>query len=439
MQLRRHDDIVAFRNGTQPPVAFHSRNLEVATVTEDIWNSMAPTTFENGFLMKMEPNEVGVDLNAYEALLSWQTEENQEVVTRNFGTNVKTLTLNVTQLCNLHCTYCAAGGDGTYGDPVAKISLEKTLPQIDFFLSKLNPGESFQITFLGGEPLLYPDAIKHIALHAKKVASDRRITTIFNVITNATLVNEKSLEVLTAIRANITVSIDGPPETHDLSRPQKNGQGSSTAVLAGLDLLLRNKAYLGRILLHGVFSRKNLEVVKAYEFFKGLGVDAYEFTFDATESDRDVSAKFMSEMTKVAELAYSAGGEVALRKISMFDSYFRVLDEQIRTENHCGSGKSLLSLDSRNKVYACPLDVGIKNEIVGELQDIDDSKLEDLKSTLIAKNNCQTCWARFLCGGGCMFTHKSLTGNKHKKHISFCERTRYLISLTLMYYEQCRG
>jgi uncharacterized protein len=147
----------------------------------------------------------------------------------------------------------------------------------------------------------------------------------------------------------------------------------------------------------------------------------------------------MAEMTKVAEIAYARGGESSLRKISLFNSYFMALDEQVRSENHCGSGKSLLSLDARNKIYACPLDVGIKNEVVGELTSIEDSKLEALQPTLIEKNNCGNCWARYLCGGGCMFTHRAITGNKHKKHVSFCERTRYFISLTLMYYEKCRG
>lgn len=439
MQLRQHNDIIALRNGNHPPIAFHARNLEVATVSEAVWNSMAPTTFHNNFLMKMEPYESGVDTEAYESLQSWQVEESESASTHQPGATVKSLTVNVTQLCNLHCTYCAAGGDGTYGDPVAKISLDKTLPQIEYFLGKLKARELFQITFLGGEPLLYPEAIKHIALHAMKIAAEKGVRTNFNVITNATLVNDTALDALTAIRANVTVSIDGPPETHDLARPQKNGQGSSKAALAGLKLLLNRRSELGKILVHAVFSKRNLEVEKAYLFFKDLNVDAYEFTFDATESNRDANKRFMSEMTKVAEIAYTTGGESALRKISLFDSYFRALDEQVRSENHCGSGKSLLSLDARNKIYACPLEVGIKSEVVGELQSIDNSKLESLQSTLIAKNDCQTCWARYLCGGGCMFTHKSLTGNKHKKHISFCERTRYLISLTIMYYEQCRG
>ncbi|KYG70394.1 radical SAM/SPASM domain-containing protein [Bdellovibrio bacteriovorus] len=439
MQLRRHKDIIAVKNGNQAPVAFHARNLEVASVSEEIWSSMAPTTFDNGFLMSMLPEEKGVIADAFESLEDWQNEVSETATTVKVASKVTSLTLNVTQLCNLHCTYCAAGGDGTYGDPVAKISVEKTLPQIQYFLNKLSSGDQFQITFLGGEPLLYPEAIKHIAFHATELGTERGIRTRFNVITNATLITPKASDILTAIKANVTVSIDGPPETHDKARPQKNGEGSAAAAIRGLELLLTQKSNLGRIQLHAVFSKNNLEVEKAYRFFKNFEVDYYEFTFDITESEEQSNRIFMQEMAKVANLAYQSGGEIALRKIVLFDQYFQALDDQKRSENHCGSGKSLLSIDSKNKIYACPLDVGTKANQVGDMDNVEAARLEELQSPLIKKNNCDTCWARFLCGGGCLFAHKSMTGNKHRKHVSFCERTRYLISLTLLYYEQCRG
>lgn len=438
MQMRRHSDIIAIKYGNRAPVALHARNLEVASISEESWNSMAPTSFDNSFEMKMLVHEDGVDEEAFKALEQWQSEDIAGSVIKKIAPKVKSLTINVTQLCNLHCVYCAAGGDGTYGEPVAKISIAKTLPQVEFFIGKLAVGEQFQITFLGGEPLLYPEAIQAIGNHAKEVAKKVGAKVSFKVITNATLISDKVLDVLADLNLNFIVSIDGPPESHDRVRPQKNGQGSAAAALEGLRLLLNRKEQFGKILIHAVFSKNNLDVEEAYRFFRSLPVDAFEFTFDITESDRDSNIRFMSEMVKVAELAFSIGGESELRKISLFDSYFYAIDNQIKTENHCGAGKSLLSIDSKNRIYTCPLDAGGKQNVVGENQLINDTMLVPLQDSLIEKNNCQSCWARFLCGGGCMFAHKSLTGDKHKKHNSYCERTRYLIALTLLYYEQSR-
>lgn len=439
MIMRRHKDIVAFKDGETAPVALHARNLEVAQISSEAWDSMAPSTFTNPFSVNMNSDEVGVSAEALTSLESWSQEDSSEATIRQFGHTAKTLTLNVTQICNLHCTYCAAGGDGTYGDPVARISIDKTLPQIKFFISKLTPKDVFSIIFLGGEPLLYPLALKHIADYAAAECTSQGVAHSFTVITNGTLIDEKNLDILCSIKANITISIDGAPEEHDKARPQRNGQGSAVLAFEGLKSLLARKADLGQILVHSVFSKNNLEVTKAYKYLSTFAVDKFEFTFDVTESDDTANKKFISEMNQVAELAYLRGGEFELRKITLFDTYFDSLDMQRKTENHCGSGKSLLSIDSNNKVYACPLDVGRQNEVVGDGSTLDTERLSALSENLIEKNNCNSCWARYLCGGGCLFVHKSLTGNKHKKHVSFCERTRSLIALTLLYYERSRG
>lgn len=439
MIMRRHKDIVAFKNEAAPAVAFHSRNLEMAQISEETWNSMAPSTFTNPFSMNMEVTESGVSKEAFENLESWNSEESDAVSTRNFGTKIRTLTLNVTQICNLHCTYCAAGGDGTYGDPIAKISVEKTLPQLKYFIDKLSPDDYFSIIFLGGEPLLYPAALKQIADYAAEACARKSVIPSFTVITNGTLIDNEVAELLASINANMTVSIDGAPEEHDVARPQKNGKGSAELAYAGLSELLKRASDFPSITVHSVFSKSNLEVVKAYTYLREVGVTKFEFTFDVTESDPAANAKFISEMSQVAKIAYDIGGEEELRKITMFNGYFDALDNQRRTENHCGTGKSLLSIDANNKVFACPLEVGKKNELVGENTSLKAESLEALSENLVEKNNCQTCWARYLCGGGCLFVHKSLTGNKHKKHFSFCERTRSLIALTLLYYERSRG
>lgn len=439
MIMRRHKDIVAFKNEATPAVAFHSRNLEMAQISDEAWNSMAPSTFTNPFSVNMESSEAGVSDEALQSLEGWNQENSPSVTTRSFGNKVRTLTLNVTQICNLHCTYCAAGGDGTYGDPIAKISVEKTLPQIKFFIDKLSADDYFSIIFLGGEPLLYPAALKQIADYAAAECAKKSVHPSFTVITNGTLITAEVADLLASIKANMTVSIDGAPEEHDIARPQKNGKGSAELAYTGLLRLLERKNDFADITVHAVFSKSNLEVEKAYLYLRSFGAEKFEFTFDVTESDASANAKFIAEMAKVAKHAYDLGGETELRKITMFNGYFDALDNQRRTENHCGTGKSLLSIDANNKVFACPLEVGKKNEVVGENTSLKDESLKALSENLIEKNNCQTCWARYLCGGGCLFVHKSLTGNKHKKHFSFCERTRSLIALTLLYYERSRG
>jgi uncharacterized protein len=127
----------------------------------------------------------------------------------------------------------------------------------------------------------------------------------------------------------------------------------------------------------------------------------------------EASRSFIEKMELVAAKAFHKGGESELRKIDQFNKHFKILDEQIRIENHCGIRKNLAVMDTQARVYTCPWMVGIKD------QELDLNNLSGDKSLnntpLIEQNNCQTCWARHLCGGGCLYIHKKATGSFSKK------------------------
>lgn len=424
MEQRRFKDIVAFKREQSAPLAFHARNLEIAEISEETWQAMAaePT-----------PSE------AFQALNDWEAENSPEVKSGKVSVGIRSLTINVTQICNLKCTYCAAGGDGTYGSAQTKINVENTLPQLKFFLERVPEGGRFNITFLGGEPLLYPDGILEIGNYVRLMTAGRKVQVSFSIVTNGTLINEKTLAVLKSLKANVTVSVDGPAETNDKSRPSKDGRSSTALVVEGVQQLRAARGDLGLLTLHGVFHRDNLELMKAYEFYVGLGADRYEFTYSVEENDDDSNKRFLDQMNLIAAKAYAQGGESELRKVGVFDQYFRALDNQQQTENFCGSGKSFLMMDARNNLYTCPWEVGNKQEQVGQGVDVDFARMEAEQAPLIEKNNCQSCWARFLCGGGCMFIHKKGTGSKHQKDGQFCFRTRGLIATALMYYKLSRA
>lgn len=434
MELRRYKDILALKSEEGTLLAFHARNLEVAQITESAWQSMPTTTLLNSAASEIIQKET----EALEELKTWDVENNPQAKTHKIENSIRYLTLNMTQICNLHCAYCAAGGDGTFGDSIAKISIEKTLPQLKFFLDRLPTGASFNISFLGGEPMLYAEGIDMIAKYIAEVAPERVVN--YNVITNGTLFSDKNVELLARINSSITISLDGPAEINDRMRPTKNGSSSTAMIVAGLQKLAARKSELGRIMIHGVFDSQNMEMAKAYEFYSEFtAVDSYDFSFSVSEHNPRATLDYMNQMTQLAALAYAKGGETALRKIRAFDQHFESLDLQRRTENYCGAGKSFLMIDARNQIFTCPWDVNDKKEQVGEGVQLNEKALESYQEPILEKNKCQTCWARFLCGGGCMFAHKHGSGNKNIKNTQFCERTRFMVALALIYYEKCRS
>jgi uncharacterized protein len=433
-EIRRHRDLVAFKKPGSTPYSFHAKNIQVAEISNELWNSMPAGSFTSASAFEIPDGQSDEFSNA---IRHWEDSSGTAKL-ESRSRNKFNLTLNVTQLCNLHCHYCAAGGDGTYGDPVRQISVEKTLPQVKLLMNRLTPGGHFSITFLGGEPLMYPKAIQLIGEYTRDLGASQNIQTAFQIITNGTLINNEVLDLLAPIKPTITFSLDGPPEINDSRRPQRNGKSSTHQAIQGLEKLVDRKNEFGPILMHAVFNKDHLDVVRTWNFFKKFNIDKMEFTYDVTEKDETANMNFVESLKKAAALAFAEGGEKELRRIHFFDVYFDQLDNQYKKENYCGTGKSLLSLDSRNQIYQCPLEVSFKDRMVGQDTTINWKNLKSLEAPLIELNNCQNCWARHLCGGGCLFNHESLTGDKHTKHITYCFRTRHLLSEVIMYYKNCR-
>jgi len=424
MELRRWNDILAIKTNEGKFVGYHSRNLEVAELSEEIWKASA--------------TDVSADVDAIEGLKEWNSQPLTSVAEKR-SKGFDNFTVNVTQICNLHCTYCAAGGDGSYGDPVKKISVEKTLPQLASFMEKLPAGETFRINFVGGEPLLYPEGIKLLAEYVREKGQHLGLTTKFKLVTNGTQFNPQTIELLKNFQPYIIVSLDGPAEINDARRSSKGGIGVTQKIMEGLRLLQPHKAAFDGLEISGVFGPGNLDLMAAWNFYSQFDVDYFDFIFDHHCHDLEISQQFVTAFEELASRIFTEQGEASLRKIRTFDSYFQTLDSQIRVENFCGAGKNFLVIDSRNTLYTCPWESGKLADAVGFSDSVWTGKLEAYQTPLVEKADCKDCWARYMCGGGCMYVHKNSTGSKNKVDELFCFRTRSLISLAILYYQRSRN
>ncbi len=135
----------------------------------------------------------------------------------------KNLDLDITNRCNLRCSYCAHFDSA--GDVDQDLELEEWLT----FFRELNDCAVMAVCLSGGEPLIRGDFQEIV----RGVVENRMR---FSINTNGTLLNRDVLEFIrsTGRCDSIQVSIDGPgPEAHDRCR----GDGSFARALAGLRLL----------------------------------------------------------------------------------------------------------------------------------------------------------------------------------------------------------
>lgn len=445
MKLVRYDNLIAIKTDSGKVVGYHARNLQVAHLDELVWQALtqapppqAPTqTLTEDAETRADTREETL-AEVRDEVLAWNREIDPATGDANLPQAVRSFTINIAQVCNLKCAYCAAGGDGTYGSKVKEIDLAKLYEQLRMLLHDIPNGGSFVITFLGGEPLIHPEAITAIGRFARLQVVGRDIRLRFDIVTNGTLVTPDIAELLATLRANVTVSIDGPPEVNDRNRPTRGGLGSTARTLKGLEHLMNVRDRLGSLNAGAVFGKHHLGVVETYRFLQPFDFDSIKIDFAADKDDGEASRAYADAVGHLADLAFREGGERELRRIGLFDQYFRILDGKTRIHNHCGAGKSLLQVDTAGKFYVCQWFVNDKAEEVGHDLFLDHERLKEYEDPLIETNGCGSCWAKHLCGGGCMFVHKLKTGSKHRTDTEFCARTRSIIAKGIEYYAEAR-
>lgn len=138
----------------------------------------------------------------------------------------------VNALCNMACEYCYMQHikqENTYN----RMSEEILKATINFFCSEL---DEIEFIWHGGEPLLAGiDFYRQVVEQQKRwLRVGRKIANF--VQTNATLINEKWAKFFAENDFLVGVSIDAPPEAHNLKRPFKNGGSSLGATMKGIEL-----------------------------------------------------------------------------------------------------------------------------------------------------------------------------------------------------------
>jgi uncharacterized protein len=126
-----------------------------------------------------------------------------------------TLTLCLTEECNLHCVYCYQG-DRKKG----AIAFETATRIIARYLTREDRFRKIVIEFIGGEALLYFDLIRDIFYWTAEHIDRWKKPFHFFIDTNGTLLTEDKKDWFIKNRKYVTLglSLDGTPEVHDSNR-----------------------------------------------------------------------------------------------------------------------------------------------------------------------------------------------------------------------------
>jgi uncharacterized protein len=321
---------------------------------------------------------------------------------------VHALSLAIAQKCNLGCTYCYAQ-QGEFGGAAKNMPLENALQAVDMLVAGAEPGAKLNLAFLGGEPLVNRDVLRAATLHAARMAGAKGNPITFSITTNGTLLKEEDADFFETYGFAVTVSLDGPREIHDALRPYKSGTGSFDAIMRRLDRLLRTQQKM-QVSARVTVTPENLRLRNTLDQFIDAGFHSVGFSpmLSAPNGRGEMQASDLEIM--LGEMI-ACGREYEKRTLKgeryPFANMMNAMREIERGTHRpypCGAGAGYLGVAADGELSACHRFVGDDAGTMGSLSDGIDLNRQArwLADRHVHRQEpCRSCWARYLCGGGC--------------------------------------
>ena len=180
-------------------------------------------------------------------------------LTRTIG-----LTICPTMGCNFDCPYCFES------HRIGRMSPE-TQDAVIALAEKLIPvirGDSMDITWFGGEPLLMPDIIASLSKRLRRLARENDLSYMARVVTNGYLLTPETEDILENAGVKyLQITVDGMGETHNRTRRLADGGPTFDRIVSNIRRL-RYPFYVD--IRHNVHEGNKEEVEKLSAFIREL-------------------------------------------------------------------------------------------------------------------------------------------------------------------------
>lgn len=341
---------------------------------------------------------------------------------------VISMSLFLTQSCNLQCVYCYGDGGG-YG--AGGSMEEKTAFQaVDWLLEQAGKIKKLHLGFCGGEPLQNFPLMKAVVEYAENKARELGKEVAFHITTNATLLDDERIAFIKEHRIAAMISFDGPKEIQDAQRPYNNGEGSYDTTVPKIKKLL---AAVPETPGHAVIvGNTNPELVK--EALQEIGFSEVSIipaspSLFAGEADKTKAARtlrILQALEQEAEnwlrLTKSRNSE-ALKTLKARNGLYKgvaALLHNTKKRYACGAGLDLAAVSCAGDIYLCHRFVGQDEYKLGNVFQKDLNREKYQKSPVIGNGICAGCFAKYYCAGGCKHDNAGFSGSVARPSEDMC-------------------
>lgn len=333
-------------------------------------------------------------------------------------TVIKALCLHVAHTCNLNCEYCFAA-QGKYHGERALMSFEVGKRALDFLVENSGTRHNLEVDFFGGEPLMNFDVVKRLVEYARSIENEKGKHFRFTLTTNGMLIDDDVIDFANREMDNVVLSLDGRREVNDRFRKTAGGQGSFDVIVPKFQKFVKargDKSYYMR----GTFTHFNPDFTKDIQTMLDLGFNELSMepvvcppadAYALTEEDKQTVLK---EYEKLAVMMLERE-----KQGKPFTFYHYMLDLEggpciYKRISGCGSGTEYLAVTPTGELYPCHQFVGNKDYLMGDIwQGVTRTDTRDKfkRCNAYSRKECDDCWARLYCSGGCAANAYNATGD----------------------------
>ena len=329
----------------------------------------------------------------------------------NINDAVMDIQLALSENCNLACKYCYCAKN--YDVSQSVLMPEHIAKKMIDFLVSQRP-QKVEITMFGGEPLLNKPVIDFIMSYSKREDVRREKQISYIITTNATLLDDKTIDYIVNDNFGLMVSLDGPKALHDAQCPTKSGKGSFDIATKNIKKIMQRRTVSVRATMtHPMPNLKEL-----VDFFINFGffnivIGTATNRVDAP-SDCDFDQNDMKEYCQQQEellpwaLEYLKQGKKP--PYFIFERWYNSITTNTISKLpclfNCGAGTAVIGVDAKGNFFPCAKFIGLNNWIIGGVEkgvDIVKCKLQWERYIEAIAPYCGKCWAYPLCHGPCIW------------------------------------
>jgi uncharacterized protein len=232
---------------------------------------------------------------------------------------------------------------------------------------------------------------------------------------------------------NVVLSIDGRPEVNDHLRVFSDGSGTYDKIIPKYDELIKSRK--GLYYVRGTFTKFNLDFSKDIFHLADLGYESLSIEPVVTDPSNDYALreedleKIFYEYDQIAEAYIN-------RKLNDKENYFDFFHFNIDMDNSpcylkkvrgCGAGLEYIAVTPKGDIYPCHQFVEKEAFKMGNVFDgiTKPSVIEPFEtSTILTKDGCSDCWAKYYCSGGCHANAYNINNDINKPYDLECQMQR---------------